>query len=280
MRENPAPDDKPKQWRLAVHERLLPGDTAAQRVKAAAEAGFAGIEYDADGLAARVPDIVAALRDAPVVAAAVHMGFHLDFLSQSEPTRQRALDALRFALTDAQDIDAETVAVVPQPGPVLDLPDLMPFKSPEQIAAELMIWHLRGYSDLAYVFGRVLALHPVNRYESAFLNRLAQGVELRRRLKFNKYVWLAADCYHMAHEEAAPLDALAEHADSINHVYLAEASGALPGIGNIDFAAVLGALPARAGWAVVRGYGIPAPPKARQLAACAAHLTEIGFEGT
>jgi hypothetical protein len=54
--------------KLAIHERLLPGDTEAEKVQAAVDLGFSGIEYDAEGLAERVPAITAALDGQPVRA--------------------------------------------------------------------------------------------------------------------------------------------------------------------------------------------------------------------
>ena len=187
---------QPPPLRLAVQEKLLTG-TDADKIAQAAALGVDGIEFNADGLTGRVDDISAALTDAPVSAAAVRLSTNYHFLSPDEPTRQQALDALRYAMTDAVDIGAAGVVLVPQPGP-LTLPDLMPLKAPIELAVELMVMHLRSLSDLAYVFGIELYLHPLRPAESGFLNTLAQGVELRRRIKFHPHVWLAADTYHAA----------------------------------------------------------------------------------
>ncbi|MEO0561438.1 MAG: sugar phosphate isomerase/epimerase family protein [Chloroflexota bacterium] len=277
IRENPAATGTETRLRLAIHERLLPGDTDEARAAAAERLGFAGIEYDAENLETRVPSIVNALAGRDLVAASVHTGWTHDALSADEPTRQHALDRLREAFALAVDIGAPNVVMVPQPSRTLDLPDLMPFKSPIQLALELMVWHLRGYSDLAYVFGVKLMLHPVNRYESAFLNTLEQGVELRRRVKFSRHVWLAADSFQMTTAEPDPVTALTTHAEHVGMVYLADNTGGLPGTGMLDFAALRAGLPDEGGWAVVRSYHVDDAPSMRALHDAVSHLRESGF---
>ncbi len=244
-------DTQPSPMRLAVQEKLLTG-ADADKIAQAAALSVDGIEFNADGLTGRVDDISAVLTDAPVSAAAVRLSTDYHFLSPDEPTRQKALDALRYAMTDAVDIGADGVVLVPQPGP-LTLPDLMPLKAPIELAVELMVMHLRSLSDLAYVFGIELYLHPLRPAESGFLNTLAQGVELRRRIKFHPHVWLAADTYHAA-------DLTDDTRPSVRHLYLADTeTGALP------------AAPADtdgvSGWAVVTRYDDDVPPAPDVLAA-------------
>jgi len=264
-------------FRLAVHEDLLPGTTDAERISAAAAAGFAAVEVNAAGLAERVPTLNAALHEHGLATSSVHLGWDYDFLAADEATRQHALDALRGAMTDAVDIGAKTVVFVPQVGRTLDLPNLMPFKSAMQVALELMVWHLRGYSDLAYVFEVNVLLHPVNRETSAFLNQLNQGAELLRRIKNHPHVQLAADTYHMLTAERESLGAVATHADALQLVYLADNTGDLPGTGSTDFSALAATLPENGGWAVVRGYHRDEPPTVAELAASRAHLERCGF---
>jgi sugar phosphate isomerase/epimerase len=247
-------DNVPVGLRLAIQETLLTGTDDAARVRQAAELGVTGIEFNAAGLSQRVDAICAALAGSTVQAATVALSTGFNFVAEDEPTRQHALDALRHAMTDAVDIGADGVVLVPHTGP-LALPDLMPLKAPLQIAVELMTLHLRQLADLAYVFGLTLYLHPRNRYETAFLNRLDQGVELRRRIKFNEHVLLAADTFHSSLTEDRPLAALADAASSVGLVYLAENTGKLPGTGSVDFAAVRAQLDGVNGWAVVTDYG-------------------------
>ena len=278
IREMKSETKAPLTLQLAIQERLLRGKTEADRVKQAATLGIRGIEYNSHGLSERVDDICAALQGAPVQAATVRLNTTYNFVAPDETTRQRALDHLRYAMTDAVDIGASGVVLVPHQGASLGLPDLMPLKAPIQIAVELMTLHLRTLSDLAYVFGIKLYLHPVNRYETAFLNRLDQGVELRRRIKFNEHVLLAADTYHMGMTEDNPLRALEGAAKSIGHVYLAANNGKLSDQGTVDFPSVQQILAEQSGWAVITRYGdYDSLPTQRDLRHSVNYLHEAGF---
>lgn len=269
----------PQSIHLAIHERLLYGTTEYERIQQAEQLNIAAVEFAAHGLHARVSDIRAVLKDSPVEAATVQLGSDYNFISPDEPTRQQALDHLRYAMTDAVDIGATGVVITPHNDFALGLPDLMPLKSPIQLAVELMVLHLRTLSDLAYVFGIKLFLRPVNRYESAFLNRLDQGVELRRRIKFNEHVMLAADTFHMGMSEDNLMHAIEDCANSVGHLYLTDNNGNLPGTGSIDFAEVrqnlgLGA----SGWAVVNQH-IPNRERhsTRDLHTTLRYLRKVGF---
>jgi sugar phosphate isomerase/epimerase len=179
-------------------------------------------------------------------------------------------------MTDAVDIGAGGVVLVPQPGS-LDLPDLMPYKAPVQLGVELMVMHLRSLADLAYVFEINLYLLPVNRYDAAFMNLLDEGVELRRRIKFHKHILLAADTYHMAHTESDPVAALRKARNSVGYLYLAENNGGLPGSGRVDFGALRGALGERTTWAVVTRHDTPQPPGQHALQDAVAYLHGAGY---
>ncbi len=262
--------------KLAAREDLLAGNTDADKLAHAKRLGLAGVEVWADGLRARVPSLCDALKNTDVRVSTVHMGYAGGFLHPDEATRQVALDNLRHTMTYAVDIGAEGVVLVPHIGP-LELPNLMPYKASIQLAVELMVMHLRSFSDLAYVFDINLYLAPLNRYETAFLTRLDQGALLRKRIKDHAHVLLAPDTAHMAVSEDDPLTALMEHRRHIGHVTLTEPTGKLPGTGNTDFAAVAQTLKDIEGWAVI-ACGTPDDmPHPRDLANSVQAMRNAGF---
>ncbi|MFN8375712.1 MAG: sugar phosphate isomerase/epimerase [Anaerolineae bacterium] len=156
--------------------------------------------------------------------------------------RDAAVSHMRQAFADALDIGAAGVTFVPHRGENRQ-PDLTPFKTAIEIEYELMVWLLRGVSDLAYAIGVELYMQPVNRYESHFMNRLEQAVHFRRQQKDHAHVKVAANLFHMALEEAQPLAslsaALQAEAGDIGQIYLADSNRRLPGQGLLDFAAVM-----------------------------------------
>lgn len=266
-------------FRLAIQETVLSG-TVDERAAQAQAAGVDAVEVMADGLTdERVAAWRAALDGRGMRAVSVHMGMTHDFLCADEVRREAARDALRHTFARANDLGADAVVMVPQNAPVLDLPDLMPFRSRIELALELMIWHLRVFSDLAYVFDLKLHLQPRAPHQTAFLNRLSQGAEIRRRMKDNPYVLLSPDTYHLHMSEAHPLDELTAHADAVGVLHVADNHGGLAGTGSLDFGAMAAALDTRTGWAVMTAHYLRERPTTDRLAAAVAHLRAAGFSG-
>lgn len=223
--------------KLALQEHLLPGTTTAERVDQAARLGFNGIEFAAEKLDERLPDIAEALEGAGIAASGINMGRSDGCLSADMATRQRAADALREALTCAQDLEADYLTFVPQCSES-DLPDLTPVASVFDLQRELLIWLLRGFSDLAEIMDCQLALQPVNHYETNFITRLDQAAWFRRKVDDHAKITIAANLYHLALEERDLLKSLREHVGDISVIYLSEVNRRLPGLGLLPFAAI------------------------------------------
>ena len=260
--------------KIAIQENLLPGASLQERLSCARDLGFAGVEFAAADLDARIDDIFDELEATGLRACGVHMGTRDGWLSADMATREAATDALRSALTCALDLEADYVSFVPQYG-AGDLPDLTPFASPRDLGRELLVWLLRGASDLADAMETALAMQPVNRNETTFLTRLDQAAMLRHEAGDHAMITIAANTWHMSLEEEDMLAALADHIDAISVVYLAGADGGLPAPGPLPFPAI-GALLADssyAGWLTLGSWigRAPAPTRA-DLRACCGYL--------
>jgi sugar phosphate isomerase/epimerase len=224
---------------IAIREALLSGDTLLQKFRHARDLGAAGIEFESAGLTEKVPEIVDAIIETGVLAAAVNFGSGR-FVDPDPAERETALTRLRQAIVDALDIGAAGVIFVPHAGePVL--PDMSPWMSAPELEVEMLYMHLRTLSDYAYAIGVNLYIQPVRRAETHLLNRVSQAARITRRLN-HPNVKIAAHLYHMAQEEADLPAALRDHADCIGHIHLADSNGCLPGQGVIDFAAAAAAL--------------------------------------
>ncbi len=259
--------------RIAIGERLLPGATLDQRLGAARELGIAGIEFTADGLDERIDDIESALRKHGLSACGITMGRAGGWLSADRDKRDRAADLLRRALTCALDLEAEYVAFVPQYGES-DLPDLTPFASPVDLQKELLIWLLRGVSDLAEAMDAALALLPVNRGESTFLTRIEGAAFFRREVRYHPNIMIAADTCHASLEEADLLASLKTQHEAISVIYLRDDNGRLPGQGALPFAELGDMLLSvdYRGWLVLAGAAADGESKADELSDCLAFL--------
>ena len=85
------------------------------------------------------------------------------------------------------------------------------------------------------------SLEPWNRYETYFLNRLEQAVELWRATGLSNG-GVMGDTFHMNIEEASIPDALRGAKGLLNHVHLADSNRAVAGRGHTDFRPILQAL--------------------------------------
>ncbi len=227
--------------RLAIQEDMLPGKTALERFETAKTLGFAGIEVWGKGLTPRVPELAEAMEKTGVVISAVNHGRQGRLLDPDREQREMALAELRQSVVDGVDLGATGVILVPHfADPTL--PDLTPYKSVVQLEYEMLHNHLRTLSDYVYAIGIDLYIEPVNRYETHFINTLADAARVRRKIKDHPHIKITADLFHMAMEETNTPQSLRDHANDLGYVHLADSNRRLPGQGMTDFGAVAAVL--------------------------------------
>ena len=240
--------------KIAIREALLPGETVDSRLALARELGFAGVEFAAQQLDERIDAIDEALRAHDLAASGLNMGETDGWVSADRARRESANDRLREALACALDLEADYVTFAPQIG-ASDMPDLTPFASPMDLQKELLIWLLRGFSDLADAMDTKLALLPLHSGKTAFLTRLEQAELFCRAVNLHPKITIAASAGDMALEEADIIGCLETHLERISVIYLADRGMRLPGKGGLPFREIGGALRKRdfRGWLVVNG---------------------------
>jgi sugar phosphate isomerase/epimerase len=227
--------------KLAIQEDMLPGKSILEQLENARALGIQGVEFWAGGLTERLPEIVGALQETGMQAAAVNYGKQGRLLDPDRPSREAALAAFREAVVNAVDLGAAGVVVVPHFGAPI-VPDLTPYKSVVQLEYELLHNHLRTLSDYVYAIGVDLYIQPVNRYETHFINTLSDAVRVRRKIKDHPHVKIAADLFHMAMEERNSANAFQEYGADIGYIHLSDSNRRLPGQGMMDFAGIAGVL--------------------------------------
>ncbi len=265
--------------KLAIQEALLPGETVDERVALARELGCSGVEFAFDELDARIDELDEALRTQGLAASGIHMGETDGWVSADIGRRQRANDMLRQALACALDLEADYVTFAPQYG-AGDMPDLTPFASPMGLQKELLIWLLRGFSDLADAMDAKLALLPLDRQETVFLTRLEQALQFCREVDNHPMITIAACARALALEEADPLAALKTYQAALSVIYLADTGNGLPGAGALPFPEIGAALRKTnyKGWLVIAGR--PAADerlRELELKSCLSYLRQGGL---
>ena len=110
-----------------------------------------------------------------------------------------------------------------------------------------------------------LLFEPLNRYETDFINRLGDGVEMIRSLDVDN-VALLADLFHMNIEEHSLSDALRQAKGFIGYVHLADSNRRPAGLGHIALGEVIDALIAIGYDGYVSAEALPFPDPDRAAA--------------
>jgi len=115
--------------------------------------------------------------------------------------------------------------------------------SPKEREAQLVqiAEALRPLCAKAEAAGLILAVEPLNRFETDCINTLDQAVDLIERVG-SPALKIHIDTFHMNIEEADSGGAIRQYAEHIGHVHASASHRGLLGQDQVDWAGVLGAL--------------------------------------
>lgn len=176
-----------------------------------------------------------ALRSAGLgVSVSALMGAGSDLSIDDATANNRALAFLRECVDAAEQMGASLVS-----GPLY-----APYKKMWQIDAyrrkhelEICAANLRRAARYAATAGVTLAIEPVNRYESGFINTAAQAVELVD-LVGSPGIGMVANTFHMNIEEKSPAAAIYTMRDDLALVHAADNDRGTPGSGSVDWTSI------------------------------------------
>ncbi len=219
--------------KLAIQDVLLPGPDPAAKPALAAACGFDFIEYRYPNLENSWREVRAALADSPVT---LHSIDELPFrrLAIPDPDHSARLNSALRAIDITAELGARVLTTI---GALGNISTQFPF---DRMLATY-VESLQILAGPAAAAGITLAIEPLNRYETRFLNTLAEAVAVAGRVDSSN-VKIMADFFHLNLEEldiAASLRAALPH---LAHVHLADSNRLLPGSGHLDFALSLIAL--------------------------------------
>ncbi len=120
-----------------------------------------------------------------------------------------------------------------------------------------------------------LTLEPLNRYETNFINTVAEGIEFIKKLDLPN-IGMLIDTFHMNIEEVSLYESIVKAKDYITHVHLADSNRWAPGSGHLDFAQVIKMLEKinYEGYLSAEILPLPDPDRAARLTI--EHLKQIG----
>jgi sugar phosphate isomerase/epimerase len=218
----------------------IPGTTLREKAEVLKRTGYAGIELGGEWLNQSAEDILAQLEGTGIVVSAITGSIQL--LHPDPATRQAALDVDRKRFQMAKALGANAVIEVPVFGSPRfdDLPDGV---SPHAYGTHVLVGQLRELVPALEETGVRLLLEPLNRYETRFMNRLEQAVDVIETVG-SSHIQILADFFHMQIEERVIADALRLAGKHVGYIHLADSNRLLPGAGHTDFRSGFDALKA------------------------------------
>ncbi|MGC4191719.1 MAG: sugar phosphate isomerase/epimerase family protein [Thermomicrobiales bacterium] len=223
--------------KLAVQTSLLPGDDLHAKFAAAAVAGYDGVEIPtgpAFDILQHEGEILAASAASGIPVAAICTADIHDPVVADPEERARRIRVLQDLVACADRLGATGVVSVP----------VRPTRQAEiepGLLSDLAVETYREAAEgLAPGAARIF-LEPLNRFETRFLLRVGQGVDLANAVGHPRCVVLA-DAFHMNIEESSWSEPVIQAGDLLGHVHIADNNRFEPGAGMIDFRPFFGAL--------------------------------------
>ncbi len=229
--------------KVAMHNwmRAEPVETTIRRL---AKYGYDGIEisYDSVALSPGAPGAAAVretLLDAGIecVGSISLMFAGRDLIHADPAVRASSVEYLKNCITMVKELREDgggTMSIVPS-----EVGKVKEMASPEEEWA----WAVEGLKELrehATAEGVRIAIEPLNRFETNFLNRHDQALLLAQEVGDD--VGVCLDVYHMNQEEADVLQAFRNAGDRLFDVHVADNNRMACGQGQLDWAAILGTL--------------------------------------
>jgi sugar phosphate isomerase/epimerase len=154
-----------------------------------------------------------------------------DLINADETIRARTVQYLKDCVTMAKELNGQEVTIVPS-----QVGKITPMDTPEQEWA----WAIEGLQEV-YAHsereGIVLAIEPINRFETYFINRHDQALLLAETVGPRCGVCL--DCFHLAMEESDPYQAILNTGDRLFDFHATENNRMACGLGNYDWIRLL-----------------------------------------
>jgi D-psicose/D-tagatose/L-ribulose 3-epimerase len=161
-----------------------------------------------------------------------------DASSEDSSIRDQAITYIKKCVDIAQQLNSQVVA-----GPMYSAVGKTRLLAPAEKEQQWQwaVESLRKAGDYAGERNVKLALEPLNRFETDFINTAEQGLELLDRIG-NSNVGLLLDTFHMNVEEKDSADAIRKAGPHIFHFHTCENDRGTPGTGQVHWNAVKKAL--------------------------------------
>ena len=228
---------------VAMHNwmRAEPVETTIRRL---ARYGYDGIEisYDSVELAPGAPGTAAVRRmlqdnNVECVGSISLMFAGRDLIHADPGVRESSVAYLSSCITmvkELRDGNGGNMSIVPS-----EVGKVKEMASPEEEWA-WAVEGLKAVREHANAEGVTIAIEPLNRFETNFINRHDQALLLASEVGDD--VGVCLDIYHMNQEEADPLQALRNAGSRLFDFHVADNNRMAVGQGALDWASIIGTL--------------------------------------
>jgi sugar phosphate isomerase/epimerase len=221
--------------RLGAYERwwqgqyIIPGETLPERLRTLEELGYELIQLARGTFAGDHGHLEQAFAGSSIRIAVAGVGG--PSLAASTPEERReAVECLRRSL----ELAARYGAIGAPLARSHTLPDLSPLWSANDLARALVVDGLRQVQPLCRDLGVCVLVEPLNRYESPFVQTLADAAAICEEVGGGT-LKILADFYHMQLEESDIEAAVVAAGPHIGFVHVADSNRCEPGSGHADF---------------------------------------------
>ncbi len=217
----------------------IPGRTLREKAEVLKRTNFDGIELGSEFLNTTPEEILQQLDGTGICVSAIVGSIGL--LNTNINARRDAIELDKKRLDMAIKLGASGVIEVPVFGSP-QFPDPSPVMTIYELERRLLIAGLKELIGKIEKTGVPIILEPLNRYETHFINRVGQAVEICKEVGPPAAIKILADFFHMSIEEVNIADALTKGGEYIGYIHLADSNRLEPGAGHTDFTSGIKAL--------------------------------------
>ena len=147
--------------------------------------------------------------------------------ASNEAQRAKSVDYVKSVVTMVKELEGTEITIVPA-----TVGKIVPDSTPE-LEWKWVVQGLKEVYAYAKQCGVKMAIEPLNRFETNFLNRADQALRLAEEVGPDCGVCL--DVFHMNIEEVDMHAAIRKVGKRLNDIHVAENNRLAPGMGNVDW---------------------------------------------
>ncbi len=214
------------------------GEDIGHSIQRVASCGYDAIELIGEPDQYKASEVKQQCADAGIGVSSIcsiFTGPQRDFTSKSADNRRAALDYTKSVADLAAGVGAPIIIVAPSPVGKM---------APESDPKQEWEWAVAGIQQAAQYAASQnvqLCIEAWNRYETHFINRIPQCLELMRAVDCPN-VGVMGDTFHMNIDDDSIAGAIRDAGKAMIHIHFADSNRAAPGKGHTDFKPIMQAL--------------------------------------